>query len=257
MAFTSLLARAPAVGGRTAALVAMILLVTSSCASAPTGKAGQEADALAKKMQVAVALDAWAATKVVRFSFRESRQWLWDRERAVVQLQDGDGSVWLDTWDHGGIVHDKDGAVVTGAEATERLTSVWSLFINDTFWLNPFAAFDNEGVARELTVVDGQQALVVRFASGGVTPGDTYLFFADAEGLPTSWRMWVQVLPVKGFETDFSDWQILKSGAKVATSHKGPMGANIGMAPAAGGASLADVDVETDVFAPLMKRRGL
>jgi hypothetical protein len=213
---------------------------------------GEKADALADRIEVATGQAAWRDLAVVAFTFRGTRTWLWDKARGLVRMQDSDGTVFIDTWDHGGFVVDKKGNDVVDAD---RLQSAWTYFINDTFWLNPMASMRNVGVTREVADVDGATGLVVRFESGGVTPGDTYLFFVDDTGLPLRWRLWTSALPIKGFETTFDGW-VTVGGAKLATVH-GAMGQKdaIGIAPVAGGATFKDAGVDEDPFARLLARR--
>jgi hypothetical protein len=238
---------------RAVALVvaSVVVVVGAGCASAPRGKAGPEADALAARIEAATGIAAWRDLGVVSWDFRGSRHWLWDKARGLVRLRDDAGTVLLDAWDHGGFVVDKNGVDVNDPE---RLHKAWAMFINDSFWLNPFATLRNQGAARELADVDGVTGLVIRYESGGVTPGDSYVFFVDDHGLPTRWKLWVQVLPIKGFETTFENW-VDVDGARIATSHKGPGGTDVGLAPVKGGTSLKDAGVDEDPFARLLARR--
>ncbi|MDP2342451.1 MAG: hypothetical protein Q8O67_15955 [Deltaproteobacteria bacterium] len=241
-----------------AVAVVVFFFVTAllmSCASAPRGTPGPAADALAARIESAVGLQAFDELAVVSWSFRGKNHWLWDRARGVVRLQNAAGTVLLDTWDHGGFVLDSEGKDVVDAD---RLATAWTLFINDSFWLNPFATLRNQDAQRELVDVDGAPALLIRFEGGGITPGDSYLFFVDDKGLPTRWKLWVQVLPVKGFETTFEDW-VDVDGARFATSHKGGPGVNVGVAPVKGGKTLQDAAageaLVDDPFTRLIARR--
>jgi hypothetical protein len=61
---------------------------------------------------------------------------------------------------------------------------------------------------------------LVTYKSGGVTPGDSYLWKADAEGLPLSVQMWVKIIPIGGLEFGWDNWQELPSGAMIGSRHK-------------------------------------
>ena len=177
--------------------LAVVVVLASSCAMAPVGTPGPAADALADRIESAVNLRAWNELGVVSWSFRGSHHWLWDRFRSVVRLTDDDGAVFIDTWDHSGLVFDARGNAVVGRAADERVRKAWANFVNDSFWLNPFASLRSPGARRELVELDGATALLIRFDSGGVTPGDSYAFFVDEGGLPRCFRLWVQALPLE------------------------------------------------------------
>ena len=122
-----------------------------------------------------------------------------------------------------------------------------------------FATLRNKGAQREVVDVDGAAGLLIRFEGGGITPGDSYVFFVDDQGLPTRWKLWVQVVPVQGFETTFEDW-VDVDGARFATSHIGGPGVNVGTAPVRGGKTLQDAAppgeaLVDDPFTRLIARR--
>ncbi len=233
-------------------VVVVVAALLGSCASAPRGAPGPAADALAARIENAVNLDAWNQLAVVSWVFGGSHQWLWDRARGFVRLQDDQGTVLLDAWDRGGFVVDNEGGDVLGARAGERLQSAWAAFINDSFWLNPFATLRNQGARRELLDIDGVKALLIRYEGGGITPGDSYAFFVDDTGLPTRWKLWVQVVPF-GFQTSFEEW-IDVDGARLAANHKAA-GIGVSSSPIKGGKTLKDAGAVDDPFARLLARR--
>ena len=109
------------------------------------------------------------------------------------------------------------------------MQKAYTLFTNDAFWLNAFTQFYNGST--ELRIVEtneGDSGLLVTYFNGGLTPGDSYLWTVDANGLPDSWQMWVSILPLGGLEVSWEDWITLPNGAKVAQSHRiGPLNIKI------------------------------
>jgi hypothetical protein len=237
-----------------ALLVALASSCTSGCAALPDGAPGPDADALAHRIEAAVNRDGWEKTGAVSFRFRQTRSFLWDRSRSMVLMDNGDVRVLLDLWDRRGTAT-KKGAPLAGAELDAALADAWKFFCNDTFWLNPLVKLFDDGVTREL--VDAH-TLKVTYGSGGVTPGDSYVWHVDDGGTPLSVRMWVSVLPVKGVEFGWTDWVTLSTGAKVARTHPGPAGQSVDLQDVLGAATLpellAQLHVE-DPFGPLVDRR--
>ena len=210
---------------RTLALVlgALLLVLVGALLLAdrprPEGQYGSEADVLAHRMLEAVNDAAWQQTGAVRWDFGGRQQHLWDRERQLARVRWQDAEVLLDLTTQEGIAR-RGGEEVTGAEAEELLAQAWSHWCNDSFWLNPVSKVFDSGTRRSLVDVgDGEQGLLVEYEEGGVTPGDTYLWFVGKDGLPTRWRMWTQILPLGGVEASWQGWITLDSGARVATHH--------------------------------------
>jgi len=217
----------------------------------PEGQPGPEADALASSMEAAVDKDAWDRTGAVRWSFFEQHHYVWDRERDLVELRWGDSRALFRTADQSGRVWRK-GTEQTGADAEEALRAAYAYWINDCFWLNPVVKFFDPGVERSLvTLDDGVDALLVSYTSGGVTPGDAYLWIPGPNGMPASWRMWVQIIPIGGIETTWEGWTELATGAKVSTQHEGWGRMMTFISNVAGAENLEALDVEPGLFAPL------
>lgn len=239
--------------------IVSLLCAPMGCASVPHGEAGPAADALAREVERWVDRDAWERTGAVRFTFLGGRTHVWDRTRGLLEVKDGDLSILLDLWDHGGTAT-KKGAPLQGDALREALDDAWTWFCNDTFWLNPLTKLFDDGVRRELVSLDdapGGRALLVSYGSGGVTPGDSYLWLVDETGRPTAVRMWVSVLPWKGIEFSWDGWTTLATGAKVASEHAGPGGYTVTIRDIRGAASLDELlgTPAADPFGPLVARR--
>jgi len=132
------------------------------------------------------------------------------------------------------------------------LDTAWRRWINDSFWLNPVVKAFDEGVARSVARVDGRDALLLQYRSGGVTPGDRYLWLLDENGLPRAWRMWVSIIPIGGLEASWEGWTRLSTGALVATRHQmGPKRMEI--RDVAGAETLSALVSGADPFAALTR----
>lgn len=191
----------------------------------PEGQNPERADALAQKMALSLHKAAWDSTAVVSWTFAGNHHYVWDKKNKYVEVIWSENRVLLnlDEWSKGK-------AFVNGQEVTDKEIDVlrgkaWSFFCNDSFWLiAPYKIFD-EGVYRSIVKTkDNKEALLVSYASGGVTPGDAYLWHLDESGIPISYQMWVKIIPIGGVSATWESWQATETGAIIASSHKiGPM----------------------------------
>jgi len=219
----------------------------------PDGKPGPAADALARSMEVAVHKEAWDRTGAVRWSFFDRHHYVWDRQRDLVELRWGESRALFRTADQTGRAW-SHGVEQTGADADEALRAAYAYWINDSFWLNPVVKFFDPGVERALVRLgDGRDALLVSYSSGGVTPGDAYLWIPGPDGLPEAWRMWVQIIPIGGIETSWEGWTELSTRAKVATKHRGWGRLMTFISNVSGAESLDALGVEPGLFEPLLQ----
>lgn len=217
---------------------------------APATAAG-DADALARRMLASVDADAWARTGAVRWTFFNGDRHLWDRTRSLDRFEHGDLRVLIDLDTRRGAAW-RGARALSGAELSEALDTAWRRWINDSFWLNPVVKAFDEGVTRSVARVDGRDALLLQYRSGGVTPGDRYLWLLDQNGRPRAWRMWVSIIPIGGLEASWEGWTRLSTGALVATRHQiGPKRMEI--RDVAGAETLAALVPGADPFAALTR----
>lgn len=198
------------------------LLVVGTWAASeaePVGISGPKAEQMRRKMMEAVDAKAWDTTGIITWNFRDKNRHLWDRDRGLVQVEWDAYRVLMNVQTQKGIAYQAN-QELAGKKADEVLQQAWASWINDAFWLNPILTFQNPGVM--LAVAEdaaGREGLLVSYSQGGVTPGDKYLWFADDQGLPTEWKLWVSTLPIGGIGFSWEGWQTLSTGAKVATIH--------------------------------------
>jgi hypothetical protein len=217
----------------------------------PAGSVGPAADALAHAIESAVDTDAFARTGAVRWTWRGSRAHLWDRTRNLSRQRWGTHEVLLD-------IHRRDGRAFTDGQEVQRdgsrklLDNAYKRFINDSFWLNPLPKLFDEGVTRSVVRHEGADALLVRYATGGVTPGDSYLWILDEKMRPRAWRMWVSVLFIPGVEMTWEGWTRLPTGAWISTSHRLAGREVVAIRDLAAANTLAELEPGADPFARLV-----
>jgi hypothetical protein len=184
----------------------------------PEAAPSAEGDALAQKVLTAVAAQHWAKTGAVTWTFSGRNTHLWDRQRGLVRVTFANGTVvLLDEARTRSWARDVSGAMVTSPVLAEN---AWKSWVNDAFWMMGPAKLMDPGTTRAVVALpDGGQGLLVRYASGGATPGDSYLWMFGPDGTPTAWRMWVSVLPIPGLLATWEDWITLDTGVRVARQH--------------------------------------
>ncbi len=186
--------------------------------SKPVGNPSQEADDLARKVELAMNKVAWDSTKTVSWTFRGEHHYDWDKEANVVNVKWGENEVILEPASASGVV--MNGENYSAEESQSLIKTAWDYFNNDGFWLSaPYKLFD-PGTERSLvTLGDGREGLMVTYTSGGTTPGDSYVWIVDENYKPIAIKMWVQILPLGGMEFTWENYQTLPSGALVAQDH--------------------------------------
>ncbi len=237
-----------------AALLLTLLLVAGCGTPIPQGIDDAQADELARRMMDASGYEGWKRTGAITWTFADRNNHLWDRRRQLVRVRNDDMEVFVDLRTREGVAL-RDGERLEGEEAAEAVEEAYASWVNDSFWLTAmFKAFD-PGTARSRVVLeDGDQALLVQYASGGVTPGDAYLWYLDERGRPVSWDMWVSVSPIDGVSASWEEWVELSTGAWIATSHAvGPLTIEVTELEAA--ANIAELVEGPDPFQILVSQR--
>jgi hypothetical protein len=201
------------------AAAGLVAIVFGGRHSLPDAAAGPDGDALAKKVEASIGVDAWNKLGVIRWTLGGKRHYLWDKGRGFIRTRIGDDEVLLDLVKMEGRAF-RRGEEQSGAEKKQLIDAAYKWFCNDSFWLNPLVKLFDSGTSRAALTVDGKPALLISYSSGGVTPGDRYLWLLDDDAHPRAWRVWASVLKiVPGIEFTWEDWIDLH-GAKIASSHR-------------------------------------
>ncbi|MGB0930040.1 MAG: hypothetical protein ACPGVB_04650 [Chitinophagales bacterium] len=234
-------------------LVAAIgILFVVSNESLPQGKTGSEADALAQKVLTAINKTAWDNTGAITWNFAGRHDFVWDKKRHFTEVKWEDNRVLINLHEPiKGIAYKAGTAIVDKSENDKLVQEAWSYWANDSFWLNAPAKVFDAGTGRSIVKLDdGSDGLMITYSSGGVTPGDSYLWILDKDGLPKSYKMWVQIIPIGGAEATWTEWKTLSTGAKISTSHKlGPI--DIAVTNLKGATTLSELVEGEDMFAEL------
>lgn len=181
----------------------------------------QKADVLANKMLDVLNHEAYKNTDYLEWTFKNNHSYKWYKSadscevkwkdfKVILQLKNPKGSsVFVAERNYNGVDKQK---LIDKAEA---------YFNNDSFWLvAPFKVFDKGAKLQLVKTKDNKDALLVTYTSGGTTPGDSYLWHFDENGKPTSYQMWVDILPIGGLKASWEDWKVTENGFLLAKSHK-------------------------------------
>ncbi len=230
------------------AFIAVLFFVYNE--SKPQGQKGPEADALAKQMLDAIDKTGWDTTAYIQWTFKGMHSFLWDKNRHFVKVTWEAHEVLLDTKKVDGLAF-LNGIKQTGEDADKMIQDAWTYFCNDSFWLNaPSKAFD---IGTERSIVDlgnSKKGLMVSYTSGGVTPGDSYLWILNEQNLPISWKMWVSIIPLGGMEFSWDKWTSLSTGAKISTFHTSSL-LDLDISNLKGASNLAGMGLDKDPFEAL------
>lgn len=202
-------------------LTFIISVMIASCMGNPSESDTKPdtADDVARAIEKAIHKSDWDQTKWIHWVFPGPREHLYDKERNYAEVRWGDFRTLIDVDTQDGVVY-KNGKAVMGQERDSLLNKAWSAFINDLFWLNAPAKLFDDGTKRTLVECGDKTCLKVEYTSGGVTPGDHYIWHYNDEYLPTAYEMYVSVISTPGVKSTWEGWITLASGARISTIHQ-------------------------------------
>ncbi|WP_462251934.1 hypothetical protein [Ekhidna sp.] len=173
--------------------------------SVPTGTQGVEAEELADEMLQALNKPGFDTLSMIKFTYPGGHSYEWNRSDNNVRVKWGENDVFLD--------------LNSSPESYDAIEyQGYKYFINDSFWLiAPFKVRDN-GVVRSTVDLKDGRGLLVTYTSGGVTPGDSYLWIIDDRGFPKAWKLWTSNVPLGGLELKWGGW-VEQEGVWFSTFH--------------------------------------
>lgn len=200
--------------------LAIIIFITLKflSESKPDSRPGESADKLAMEVMKALNKSAFDTIPYLSWSFAGRRDYFWDKTNSQAIISWGENKVIMDLDNKTGLAYSKE-LLLNGDEKQKLIEKAWSNWCNDSFWMiAPFKMMD-PGTIRSIVNEEDQKGLLVEYQSGGVTPGDSYLWLLDDNNIPSGYKMWTQILPVKGAYSSWEDWKNF-DGALLSTMHK-------------------------------------
>ena len=207
--------------------IIIILFLVIKLLSEPIPKSigdTKEAEALTDRLLTAINYPAYDSLALIEWSFPRGHHFVWEKKinRVTVEWDEIKKVIFFPNTLEGEAY--VDGKLV-GEEGLkdEMIQKAWALFANDSFWLvAPFKVRD-PGTVRSIVQTDEGVGLLVTYLSGGVTPGDSYLWILDEQYRPMAWKMWVKIIPIGGLKFMWESGQYYKD-IWFAPSHSGPGG---------------------------------
>ena len=217
----------------------------------PEGKSGPEAEALADEMLAAINIEAWDDLALLQWEFPGGYRYFWSKKENFVEVKWENMRVLLNPETRSGKVYADGKIMENGEKKEEMLQHAFHRFANDSFWLVAFTKVRDPGTERKLVELeDGNRGLMITYSSGGVTPGDSYLWILDENGRPLAWQMWVEIIPVGGLRLGWSPWEKLYNGAMVAPVHLGSV-FDLVLTDVKAGTNIAEFGYDVDPFLAL------
>jgi hypothetical protein len=193
----------------TVSIVAVGIYYIVNNEALPKGVQGKEAEELAEKMMSAINKRAFDSTEILEWSFRGKHHYVWKKQQGLVDV----------SWDSISVTVNLNDYSKSIGTSSELIETAINFFNNDSFWLiAPYKVFD-DGVERSIVKVNNKDALLIKYTSGGTTPGDSYLWILDENYMPVSFKMWTQIIPIGGVSATWNDFITADSGIKLPTSH--------------------------------------
>ena len=188
----------------------------------------EKANILANRILKAIHNDAYKKTRFLEWRFAGRRSFKWDKENNIVDVSWDTTRVNLYTrnLEKSTVFFNEEKQEVANAALVKK---AWNIFNNDSFWLvAPHKLFE-KGVIRSIQKVDGKEALLVKYTTGGSTPGDSYLWLLDTTYVPKSYKMFVPSMKMEGTLATWDDWTPTKSGTLLPTNHRFSNGNKLSM----------------------------
>ncbi|MFM2394236.1 MAG: hypothetical protein RLZZ546_2218 [Bacteroidota bacterium] len=178
------------------------------------------ADELTNKMLDALNKKAFDTLKYVQWTSISNNHFKWHKPSNRAKISWDNVEVYMDLNEVKGDVYINQ-VKLNDVEAKKYIDKAWSAWCNDSFWMFAHYKAYDKGTTRTIVPVDpGKYGLLVSYDSGGVTPGDKYLWVLNEKYIPEGYKMWVKIIPVGGVYASWENWTKLPNGTMIATDHE-------------------------------------
>jgi len=203
-------------GGVLLFIVAGIALKLIFSEDIPTGVSGPPADELALKVLEAIEHKKFEDAELISWTFRDTNYYNWYPKQGMVEVRWDDKLVKLNLESNGSSSAFESGSPMIEEDTQEAVTYALKNFNNDSFWIVAPHKIMDVGTEREIIKEDSQEKLLVRYTSGGSTPGDVYVWKLDNNYRPQNFQMWVSIIPLDGIEVKWENWEMTSVGFPIS-----------------------------------------
>ncbi len=180
----------------------------------PEGSTGPGAAELAEKIEKATDQEAWDELSYIDFIFNETgNRHLRDMQRNLARIDfkesGNDYRALLDLKSENCLSY-RNGELLDGGRRESICEKAFTYHNHEFYLLNPFYNFTDKATLKKV----GDRALLVQYSE------DTFLIVTDPYFLPTHWKMWAQMSPLKGMETSFEKWERIPDGPLVSLKRR-------------------------------------
>lgn len=198
-------------------LVVLLVIVLYFLVSKPMpeGQAGAKAENLTNKMLIALNVQGFRQLEEIRWTFRNENRYVWHKQARHVAVTLPEMEVLLD------FSTNKHRVLRSTLADSMAIKLAISNFYNDSFWLTAPFKIRDKGTTRKYVETRDGPGILVTYASGGVTPGDSYLWVLDENYRPKYWRIWTSNVRIPGLKFEWTNWQQY-NGVWFAATHPGP-----------------------------------
>ncbi|PQJ81315.1 hypothetical protein [Polaribacter glomeratus] len=186
------------------------------------------ADALATKVLKAINHEAYKKTRYLEWSFGGKRSFKWDKDNHIVDVSWDTIRVNLqpNNLQKSTVFYNEIAQITANEKIIKRALDI---FNNDSFWLvAPHKLFD-DGTIRSIKKIDKKDALLIKYTTGGSTPGDSYIWILDENYIPKNYKMFVPSMQMNGVDATWEDWITTESGTLLPTNHTFESGNKLSM----------------------------
>jgi hypothetical protein len=187
-----------------------------------------KADILANRVLKAINHEAYKKTRYLEWDFGGRRSFKWDKENHIATVSWDSIRVNLqpNNLEKSTVYFNEIKQITADVDIVKKALAI---FNNDNFWLvAPHKLFDY-GTIRSIKKVDNKDALLVKYTTGGSTPGDSYIWILDENYIPQSYKMFVPSMQMNGVNATWEDWITTKSGTLLPTNHTFDSGSKLSM----------------------------